>query len=310
MNSSAIDLSIIIINWNTKELLLETIASVYANLPQPYSVEIIVVDNASSDGSALALVEAYPTIHLIANQENRGFGPANNQALKIAQGRYSLLLNSDVIVQPGSLVQIIEFMNAHPKVGLCGIQILNVDGSFQGSFANYLNLGSEFLILTGLGRRLLNPHYPSYNQAQSQKSKIVQTIQGAFMFSRSSALREIGGLDERFFMYGEENDLSLRLYQAGWLVYYLAEVNIIHLGGQSSQKNWSKMAWQLQQSKVLLFRKHYGPVLALLLKLMVSLAVLTKLFIFQIRRIFQFYSQPQPLRSWFSWSDFRRFWTT
>ncbi len=314
MDGAGMDLSIIIVNWNTRQLLLDTLDSIYACPPDPYSFEIIVVDNASSDGSPSAVTQYYPLVRQIANQANRGFGPATNQGLAIAAGRYNLLLNSDVIVQPGSLRQVISFMDAHPQVGLSGIQLLNPDGSFQGSYAPYLNLWRELLIVSGMGRRLLKRPYPGYGAAQSQTTRQVQTIQGAFMFARSEALREIGWLDEQFFMYGEENDLSRRLERKGWLIYYLADVKIIHLGGQSSLKNWTKMTWQLQKSKVLLFRKYYGVRDALGLKLLISLAVLVK---FGFVRSKQFVKnslkqevpQLNPTgRGWFSWSELRQFW--
>lgn len=301
MELPTLDLTVIVINWNTKKLVLDTLEAVYANLPDPYTLEVIVVDNASSDGSPAAIAAAFPQVQLIANQDNRGFGPANNQALQIARGRYSVLLNSDALVQPGSLKQIVEFMDAHPRAGLCGVQVLNADGTFQGSYADYLNVGREFLILTGLGRRLVNPHYPSYGPAQSQETKIVETIQGAFMFARTAALKEIGWLDEGFFMYGEENDLSRRLYKAGWQVYYLAEVKIIHLGGQSTAKNLTKMSWQLQRSKVRLFRKHYGLFPALLLKLLVCLAVFSKLLVFYVKKLLP--TRKSKAARWCNWSD-------
>jgi N-acetylglucosaminyl-diphospho-decaprenol L-rhamnosyltransferase len=300
-----LDLSVIIINWNTKKLLLDTIASIYTNLPDPYNLEIIVVDNGSSDGSPEALLATFPQVHLIANPDNRGFSPANNQALRIASGRYSLLLNSDTLIQPNSLKQVIEFMDSHPSAGLCGVQVLNADGTFQGSYAGYLNLGREFLILTGLGRRLVNPHYPSYGPAQSQQTKTVPTIQGAFMFARTTALAQIGWLDEGFFMYGEENDLSLRLRHAGWEVYYLAEVKLIHLGGQSTRKNATKMVWQLQQSKVRLFKKHYGLLPALLLKLLVCLAVLAKLLPAYAQQLLP--RRREQVTKWCNWSDLWNF---
>ena len=311
MNRPATDLSIIIVNWNTRQLLLETLASVYANPPAPFSFEIIVVDNASSDGSPEAVSEWYPGVRVIANLDNRGFGPANNQGLKIARGRYSLLLNSDVLVQPGSLARVIEFMDKTPRAGLCGIQILNPDGSFQGSYAPYLNFWRELLVVTGLGRRVLKRPYPSFSAEQSQTSRPVQTIQGAFMFARTQALEEIGWLDEQFFMYGEENDLGRRLERKGWATYYLAEVKIIHLGGQSTRKNWTKMTWQLQKSKVLLFRKHYGKTEALAFKLLISLSILTKYLLGWLKhwRTGQVSASDANHLAWLNWPEFRRFWS-
>jgi N-acetylglucosaminyl-diphospho-decaprenol L-rhamnosyltransferase len=302
--SNKLDLSIIVVNWNTKDLLLQTVQSVIQNPPQPYSFEIIVVDNASSDGSTEALMVQFPQVRLIANTENKGFGPANNQALAVATGRYSLLLNSDVIVLPESLHQVLEFMEAHPDCGMCGVQVLNADGTFQGSYADYLNLWSEFLILSTLGRKLLNPQYPSHSEKNSQQTKAVDTIQGAFMFCRTEALNQIGRLDEQFFMYGEENDLSLRLQKKGWKTYYLAEIKLIHLGGQSTRQNWTKMAWQLQKSKVLMFRKHYGRFRSIGFKVLVSVAVLVKVGAAKTKAIL---SKTQK-ENWFNRQDFHQFW--
>lgn len=314
MNRPNFDLSIIIVNWNTRQLLLDTLASVYANPPGDYSFEIFVIDNGSTDGSQDAAATQYPDVHLIANHDNRGFGPANNQGLVRAGGRYSLLLNSDTLVQPDSLARIVRFMDANPKVGLCGIQILNSDGTFQGSYAPYLNFWRELLIVTGLGRRLFRPTYPSFGQDQSQVNRPVPTIQGAFMFARTAALKEIGWLDEQFFMYGEENDLGKRLERKGWITYYLADVNIIHLGGQSSRKNWTKMTWQLQKSKVLLFRKYYGTPSALGFKLLISLAVLVKYAFARFKQIWpggskQGVSTVSTHRAWLNWAEFRQFWS-
>lgn len=300
----SLDLSIIIVNWNTKKLLLETIESVYANPPGSCSFEIIVVDNYSSDGSQTALVEAYPAVRLIANRDNRGFGPANNQGLQIAEGRYSLFLNSDTIVQPDSLARIIDFMDTNPRCGMCGIQIKNPDGSFQFSFADYLHLAGEFMILTGLGRRFISPQYPSFSEARSQQNRSVDTISGAFIFTRTAALREIKGFDERFFMYGEENDLGRRLTKAGWTTYYLADVTIIHLGGQSTKQDSKRMSLELQKSKIRLFRIHYGPIPALLLKLLVILALLTKLFVSYLKALKR---RSRQTLAWFSWPEFIKF---
>jgi GT2 family glycosyltransferase len=307
MSAKKLDLSIIIVNWNTRELLLQTVGSVYQNPPGKYSFEIIVVDNASTDGSQQALKEAYSDVTLIENTRNMGFGPANNQGLARARGRYSLMLNSDTIVLPGSLEAITDFMEAHPRVALSGIRLLNVDGTYQGSYTGYLNLWRELLIVTGLGRKLYHPHFPNSPEARSYEVKPVAAIQGAFMFFRTEPLKTLGGFDEQFFMYGEENDLSLTLRKAGWEVYYLGNISIIHLGSQSSDKRWKKLNWQLQKSKQLLFRKHYGKPYAIAFKAMVSVAALSKIAVYKLKKTIRPASVRGNTDNWFRWSEFGHF---
>ncbi|MEI7556870.1 glycosyltransferase family 2 protein [Candidatus Chlorohelix sp.] len=307
MPFATVDLSIIIVNWNTRDLLLQTIESVYSNPPGGFSYEIIVVDNGSVDGSIEALKQRFPKVRLIANRGNRGFGAANNQGLGLAYGRYSLMLNSDTIVLPECLQQVTEFMEFHPKVALIGVRLLNADGSFQGSYTGYLNLWREFLILTGLGRKLYHPLFPNSREQESYQIKPVAAVQGAFMLFNTAILKEIGGFDEQFFMYGEENDLSFRLRKAGKEVYYLGNISIIHLGSQSSDKRWRKLNWQLQNSKQLLFKKHYGSIYAMLFKLMVIFAALSKMATYRIKKMSSPNSVAGTPENWFRWSEFKQF---
>ncbi len=224
------DLSIIIVNWNTRDLLLDCLAAVTATC-QDISHEILVVDNGSQDGSVAAVRQRFPAVTIIANQENRGFARANNQALAKMTGRYALLLNSDTILRPGAVSRLLTFMDAHPKVAAACGQLLNADGSRQNSIANFpsvLGLVANETLL-----RLLFPRrYPSKHQTYLQPIPVESCI-GACMIVRKQAIDEVGPLDERYFFYFEETDWARTMREAGWQVYFVPDAEIYHLQGKS-----------------------------------------------------------------------------
>jgi len=281
-----VELSIIIVNWNTRKLLAQCLASIYAH-PPAGTFEIFVVDNASGDGSAQMVLSEFPQVYLIENAENIGFARANNQALARCQGRYALLLNSDAQLLPGSLDKVVRFMDRHPRAGIAGVRLLNSDGTFQASYTPFPTLWSEILILSTLGRRLIRATFPSYGpQVEEGAHKIRGYVEGAFLMTRGQALEQIGGLDEHIFMYAEEVDWCYRFHQAGWEVWYLPQAPIIHHGGQSSKKRRSRMEAELYRSRIYFFRKHYGKVLAFALKILIFGITLPKiLFHSALRRV-------------------------
>lgn len=266
MPDETLDLSIILVSWNTRELLLaclESLPSALGNL----NAAVWVVDNGSTDGSVEAVEARFPTTHVIENRQNVGFAAANNQAIVASSGRYVLLLNSDTIALPGSIVQLVRFADAHPRVGVVGALLLNPDRSFQGSFADFPSLLSELLSVTGLGPRLFGRWYPNYSLDSSQKARRVDYVQGACMLARRSAIEQAGPMDEQYFMYNEEIDWCLRMAHAGWETWYLPQARIIHYGGQSTRQVRHDMIRALYRSKVRFFRKHYGSAPATLLQL-------------------------------------------
>jgi len=282
--NNTVDLSVIIVNWNTRDLLAGCLQSLH-DTTRELSFEVWVVDNASSDGSVAMVRERFPQTHIIANSENVGFVRANNQALARCQGRYVLLLNSDTKALPGSLDKAIRFMDSHPRAGLAGVRLLNADGSFQASYTVFPNLWREFLILTSLGRRLIRPEYPSHGpQADKGPRKIAGYMEGAFLLARREALDEIGGLDERIFMYAEDVDWCYRFFQAGWEVWYLPDAPIVHYGGQSSKKRRSRMEAELYRSRVYFFEKHYGKATAFGLKILIYTLTLPKILFHRLLR--------------------------
>ena len=250
-------LSIVIVNWNTRELLAECLASIDA-YPPPCACEVIVVDNASQDGSASMVEQRFPNVRVIANAVNRGFPAANNQAITVSGGRYVLLLNSDAAVLPGTLDRLVRFMDAHPKVGALGAKLLNPDGSFQASYADFPSLATELSLMTGASRLLIGPHAPSPRPRPNETARPVDWVGGAAMLVRASALEGVGLMDEGYFLYSEETDWCWRFWQAGWEVWYDPDSAVIHHGGASTRQVSAPSYYRLYASKVRFFGKAYG----------------------------------------------------
>jgi N-acetylglucosaminyl-diphospho-decaprenol L-rhamnosyltransferase len=270
-----VKLSIIIVNWNTHDLLTECLDTVYA-YPPGAPFDVWVVDNGSTDGSQAMLRERFPQVHLIQNQENVGFARANNQAIRACSGDYVLLLNSDAMVLPGTLQQLVDFADSHPDMGITGAQCLNQDGSFQASFNYFPTLFTESLLLFGLAARVYSPYFPSGSPKESQQSRECDWVGGACLMARRSALQETGLLDEEYFMYVEETDWCYRTVQAGWKVYYCAEARVIHYGGQSASRASAQQRLRLYESKARYFRKHHLKSTELLFRGLVQTSALLK----------------------------------
>lgn len=261
------DISIIIVNWNTRQLLKDCLDSLQAN-PGAVSCEIWVVDNASTDGSVEMLRADYPHVNLIQNRANVGFARANNQAMRKASGRYLLLLNTDTRVTPGAVDAMLNLAEEKPQAGIVGACLFNADGSFQASYAEFPNLWREFLILSGLGRLFFGNFYPNHAPIPGEMPHPVDYVQGACLLVRREAYEEVGGLDEGYFMYSEEVDWCFAMRDAGWQIWYQPEAAIIHLGGASSASRPTARELDLYLSRVRFFRKHYGRTAALCLEIM------------------------------------------
>lgn len=263
-----VDLSIIIVNWNTCDLLAKCLDSIFQTV-RASAYEIILVDNGSTDGSVDMVRARFPSVRLIENQQNVGFTQANNQALAASCGRCVLLLNSDTEAQPGALDAMVRFMDAHPAAGAAGAHLLNPDGSFQASHTEFPNLWREFLILSGLGRAFLCPSYPSHGPEVEKGPQPIDYTEGACLLVRREVVEQVGGLDEGFFMYAEEVDWCYRIKQAGWEVWYLPEVRIVHHGGGSSRKRKTRTEAELYRSRIRFFHKYYGAGQAVCLKALI-----------------------------------------
>lgn len=265
------NLSVVIVSWNTADLLVQCLEALPAAVGAVLH-EVIVVDNGSSDRSAEMVRAGFPTVQLITNPENRGFVQASNQGISLSQGRYVLLLNSDVIAPMGSISRMVEFLERRPDIGAVAPKLLNPDGSFQASYAQFPTLISESLSAFGLNRVLYGHTHPSPLPLPGERPHPVDWVPGACLLVRREALDAIGSLDEGYWMYSEDTDLCYRLWQTGWKVYYLPDVEVVHLGAASSRQCRPESVGRLYRSKVRFFRKHYGVLPALLLSLVISVA--------------------------------------
>ncbi len=250
--------SVIVVSWNTRELLRACLDSIYAQPPDgPF--DVWVVDNASADGSPAMVRERFPQAHLIENATNRGFAAANNLGLRQSRGRYALLLNSDAEATPGALTAMARFMDEHPRAGAAGPKLLNPDGSFQASYARFPTLLSELALLTGTARWWQGPYAPSPRPQASEQARPVDWVAGAALIVRRAAMDEVGLMDERYFLYSEETDWCWRLGRGGWPVWYLPRVEIVHHAGASSQQRSVQTYALLYEGKLRFFAQHYGP---------------------------------------------------
>jgi len=262
------DLSVIIVNWNVRDLLRRCLHSILANLPA-CQLEIIVVDNGSTDGSPEMVRTEFPQVHLLANPDNRGFTGANNQGLAVARGRYVLLLNPDTEVVGDALETLVAFADVHPDVGVVGPQLLNPDGTVQSSRRRFPTLATALLESTWLQpyapRRLLARYYVL--DRPDDEVQDVDWVTGAALMARREAVEQVGPLDEGFFMYSEELDWCRRFRAAGWRVVYLPTARIIHHEGKSSEQVLPARHIHFQTSKIRYFRKYHGPAAAEVLRL-------------------------------------------
>lgn len=270
-----VELSVIIVNWNTRELLAGCLESVLATT-HGLNYEMLVVDNASSDGSAEMVRQRFPQVRLIENDRNVGFAKANNQAIQVSSGRYVLLLNSDTRVHPGALQTLVTFMDRQAGCGAAGAALLNGDGSLQESCQPTPTPLREAWRLFHLDRLWSLSRYEMQHW-DSERPRPVDVLQGACLMLRRQALDEVGLLDEDYFMYSEEVDLCYRLRRAGWQVWWVPGARVTHYGGQSSRQASSAMFLQLYRSKCLFFKKAYGRRAALAFKLLLAGASLARL---------------------------------
>jgi len=232
-------------------------------------VEVIVVDNDSTDGSVEMVRAEFPSVHLIANAQNRGFPAANNQGIAVARGRYVFLLNCDAEVVGDALATMVAFADAHPDVGVVGPQLLYPDGSVQSSRRRFPTLLTAFFESTWIQscapRRLLERYYVL--DRPDDMTQDVDWVKGAALLARREAIEQVGPMDEGFFMYSEELDWCRRFREAGWRVVYLPTAQVIHHEGKSSEQVVAAKHIYFQSSKVRYFRKHHGAVAAEVLRL-------------------------------------------
>ena len=254
------DLSIAIVSWNTRRLLDECLESIFETT-HGIELEVIVVDNASSDGSAEMVRGKYPQVRLIENANNVGFAAANNQAYAVTESEFFMLLNPDTIAL-SSFGPIVRFMRENQDTGVVGCKSLNPDGSIQPSWYDYYPC-FQWELLSARGRGLLVRMLFHRDPGSSFDTRWVG---GQCLTVRRRCASEVGLMDEGYFMYNEETDWCYRIRRAGWRIVYRPDVEIVHLGGQSTKQASAKMLVELFRSKTRFMRIHYSRMHVVLFK--------------------------------------------
>ena len=254
----ALDLSVIIVSYNTREMTLDCLRVLLPQL-KGFTSEIFVVDNASADGSVAAVREAFPQVQCIENPRNAGFGAANNLAMAQAHGEFLLLLNSDAFPKPGAIAHLVSYLRTHPEAAVAGPRLLNADGTLQLScfkFPTPLRCWMENLWLSAALPR--HPKIGDYRLWPHDAERRVDSVIGACMLVRRTAYEQIGGFDERFFMYSEETDWQWRMQKAGWGVAFTPAAEVTHLAGASGADDKPRISRYFFESLDWYVRKHHG----------------------------------------------------
>ncbi len=256
-----IDISVIIVNYNVRYFIEQCLISVL-KAKQNLNIEIIVVDNASVDNSVSVIESKFPSVHLIANKENVGFAKANNQAIKIARGKYFLLLNPDTLVEEDTLIKIYDFMEKNPDAGALGVKMIDGEGKFlPESKRSVPTITSSLFRFSGLSKLFPKSKiFNKYNLGYLDENEIheIDVLSGAFMCIRTDILPQVGYLDEAFFMYGEDIDYSYRIRKAGFKIYYFPKTTIVHFKGESTKKSSVKYHNIFYKAMAIFAKKHYG----------------------------------------------------
>jgi N-acetylglucosaminyl-diphospho-decaprenol L-rhamnosyltransferase len=235
----SLDFSVIIVNYNTSDFLAGCLDSI--GRPANFLIEVIVVDNDSHDDSVNMVKQRFPWVRLIAQEQNVGFARANNQALKLCKSHYVFFLNPDTQLNRGAFAAMAKFMDAHPTVGLAGTKIIYPDGSVQSS---------------------VERRYPGQRHAKQDLQGLtgdIAWVLGAAMVARRDVIDALGGFDEDYFLYGEDQDLCLRLRRAGWDIGYIPEAVVTHWEGQSERNNLRAVVWNKKfDAELLFYKKHYS----------------------------------------------------
>lgn len=269
------DVSVLIVNWNVRDLLADCLTSLYRD-QQSFTFEVWLVDNASTDGSVAMLQERFPQVQLIQNADNPGFAQGNLQAYARCSGRYILMLNPDTLLEPGALNLLYQYLEKHPQTAGVGPDLRNPDGTRQMGCYPFPTLSRELWRLLHLDRVWSYGVYP-VERWDTKSPRSVDVVQGACFLLRRTALEQVGFLDPDYYMYTEEVDLCFRLKQAGWGISWLPSARVIHFGGQSTHQAAEAMFLRLYESKILFFRKHYGNLSAGFYKFILSITAILRI---------------------------------
>jgi N-acetylglucosaminyl-diphospho-decaprenol L-rhamnosyltransferase len=265
-------LAVVIVNYNTRELLRACLESVLAE----GVAEVVVVDNASRDGSAAMVREDFPAVRLIAREDNPGFGAGANQGIAACAAPHALLLNSDTRLEPGAATALARYLDENPRAGIVGPRLLNPDGTLQSSCFPFLTPFNVLALNTYVNRAVRAlPRFRSTWRGTPRRAGC--WVKGAALAIRREAFAAVGGFDEVYFMYAEELDLCQRVLAAGWEVHYAPAASVVHVEGASTSQARHAMTAQLFASLELFYRRHYTPGALTRLRLVVVLILLERI---------------------------------
>ncbi len=262
-----IDVAVIIVSWNVRDYLSACLRSVFADLRlSGLQGEVWVVDNASTDGTVDFVRNVFPSVHVIANETNVGFGAANNQGMRVAaehNPRYYFLLNPDTLLRPGAITHLVACLAERPNAGIAGARLVYGNGTFQHSAFHFPGLMQLIFDLFPLPARLyetpLNGRYPTHLYEPHRPPFAVDFALGATMMVRAAVAEATNGFDESFHMYCEEIDWSWRVHESGWKIYTVPAAEVVHYGGESTRQIPAQSVIHLWQSRALLYQRHHGP---------------------------------------------------
>lgn len=257
---AGLDLSIVIVTWNSKDYLIECLESLQSAV-ENLSAEIIVVDNASADGTSLAVAHRFPAVRLLQPGANLGFARGCNAGMKLACGKYICLINPDVNVLPGCLPKMFEFMQSNLDIGLLGPAMLDRDGRVQRSgmrFPSIWNILLRSLAADSLFRMLRLPGTWLMSDFGFDQLRSMEVLNGWFWMARREAVQQVGPLDEMFFIYAEDMDWCKRFWSAGWRVVFYPDAQSVHYGGGSSANDPLRFSLEQSRANLQYWRKHHG----------------------------------------------------
>ena len=269
------DVSVITVNWNTKVLLKECLASVYAD-PPPFDLEVIVIDNGSEDGSVEMLRSDFPQVRLIVNSTNEGFAKPNNDGINASTGRYVFLLNSDTVVHPGAIAQLTMFLDTHTEVAACGPMLLNPDGTVQHSVKGFPSVWTHACDMLFLDR--LFPHSRLFGRGEMayfsyERTQEVDHLMAAAFLVRREVINQVGLFDQRFSIYYNDMDWCYRMRSQGWKIYYVHSARVTHYLGQTIAQVNKEFRYfrELHENIMLFYQKHYGSSAVMFYKLLLAI---------------------------------------
>jgi len=293
----AVDVSVIIVAWNVKDLLQSCLKSVYEQT-KAVKFEVIYVDNGSEDGSVEMVTKEFPEVKIITNNENKGFIEANNQGIEVAKGMYVLLLNSDTIVLDNAIAKSVAFADAHPRTAVVGCRVLNPDKTLQRTCFMYPSALNMFLSATYLYKifpknRFFGREHMTWWDYEDVRE--VETVCGCFSLVRNEAINQVGLMDKTYFVYGDDPDWCYRFKKNGWKVMFTPEPKIIHYGGQTTNQMVDEFKLQLCGSKLTFIRLHRSATEFVFARLFTSLFFLLRVPYWLVVGLFSKNGKSQPL---------------